>query len=564
MLRLCNKDLNAADGVLTKSYSKLSPDRLMCMALYYQLRTRLAKESSEKRNNVLTGALVFYLADIKFREYYGGSPKKGKNGLLSWLSSSGSEFYYFVKDILEITKLNKFSYDERIFYFHQFYEYMTQEYPEEIFGQLTEYERIKEASKDQPLVFRWKNNQLLLADIETARLAIVKKNSDILNYLVHGVPVFNVLLQGLETLLEDYKKESANPENPERLKAIYFIKFVVQCTQLSNPTEDSWRAILGAVLTILLELKDEYDWYYMDPNRSALFRALLKLINQTSLDNITKDDRIKWLRAVNEHVIFFSKCETYDSILKKIFVNSAHQKQEVENLKVVINQKKEKIEQRLSDLNQPPSPSWGSWFAQKGATYGSQLVAMPFVFPASKMVISGISTLAKTAGSVVFGPTGTVVMSGLGFLIGEGLLDSASAALCAWVLAKIGDKVSNATNDLIVMSFEATPKGMEDMRKKLKPIDDIVFVNMVNTMLEMYPIKDEKGKEYLTVADKERMRKLLGLKEEEKLKPLPTSLSEIETKEKIRELGYAVRDLRPKEESESEEEEYQSDLKVSI
>lgn len=156
--------------------------------------------------------------------------------------------------------------------------------------------------------------------------------------------------------------------------------------------------------------------------------------------------------------------------------------------------------------------STGMYYATTSA-FGS------FIFSVSRSLIA--NTL-KIGGCVVTGSVGTALFSlsgvgtillatGLTRLLKQGLVEAISASLCVWLLDKIGSTVASTTLAIADFSYSTTPEGFMDMRKKLKPDDDIAFVHFVNTLLELPQVKEE---------EKNQIRFVLGLKENEKCRPL--------------------------------------------
>jgi hypothetical protein len=185
-----------------------------------------------------------------------------------------------------------------------------------------------------------------------------------------------------------------------------------------------------------------------------------------------------------------------------------------------------------------------SWAISKTTSYGVFYVAGPTVIrAATEMVVEAIniSLLLKVPVALFSGVGGALLMTDLGRLITTNAISAVSAGLFAWVLAKMGDKVGDATAAVVTYPFSITPKGLEEMRMKLKPDDDLDFVRMVNTILKL----DMNHK--IPPEDKAHIRNALGLNQDEFLQPLKSSLlkkeEDKEMQAEIRINGFACRTL---------------------
>ncbi|VVC77296.1 hypothetical protein AQUSIP_26230 [Aquicella siphonis] len=510
----CLKDLRAIAEHLKKSYQGTNPHRLSFIALYDQLVEQTAKGTHLPENiiNILIGALVFEMAYIKYDEYHGASPKKN----VGWIWSSGSELYTLIKEKLHINKKdNKLSYEERLFYLNEFYKYIDKVYPDSALQELKQHKKLTDNRK----TLVWPTKAVLSEQIHKSLEPVLKKNSDNLYNLVHGVPLLNALLKNLKKLEDEYSANSSNPKNPKRLETVNFIKFILQSYHGTDPSAISWHACVGAVLVALLRIENEYKVF--SPTRSALFRECLQALNQESMKKITIDDKIKWLRSLSAHLVSVSdNPEHYAAILKQVCADTKNQKLDTAVLSEQIKKFQARIESYLVELEAAKkAPSNTRYAISTGTSYFVQYAAGPVAIQAAKnTIIGGLSIggffAAGPVGSAIFGAAGALLMSGLGRLVTEGIVNAATANLFAWVLGRIGDSVGDATATVVTYPFSATPKGLTDMRMKLKPEDDQAFVRMVNTLLELDTVSDN---------DKLHMRKVLGLEEGEKLLPLKHS-----------------------------------------
>jgi hypothetical protein len=525
------RELTAFAEELRKSYTDSNPKRHSFIALYDQLVAQTTHSTDLPQNimNVLIGALVFEMSDIKFGEYGGKSPKYQ----VGWVYSSGSKLYTTIKAKLNISPSNKFGYDERLFYLHEFAKYVDKVYPDEGIQELK--------SRMKSMTPTWRNKKELKDNIRKALVPVLKENDERLYSLVHGVPVLNALLKNLQKLEDEYNKDSRNATNPKRLATIHFIKFVIQTYQGMNPNQISWHACVGAVIFALIQVEHEYK--VLSPTRSALFRAALKAINAESLDKIAIDDKIKCLRALSAHVTTVRDNPVYfkDSV-NSVVNNDTKQKLEFAAVDKEINFIQTKIEQYLIQLDEiKKAPSNTQYAVSTGVSYSIQYALGPVALQVAKnAVIGGLGIggffAAGPVGSALFSAAGALVFSGVGRLVTTGILNALTANIFVWLLEKMGDSIGNATATVVTYPFAATPKGFEEMRAKLKPEDDIAFVNMVNTLLEL---------ESVSASDKEHIRNVLGIDKDAKLKPLKTSIpqsqAEIDRQNALLVDGYVAR-----------------------
>lgn len=524
------RELTALAEELKKSYKGSNPKRHSFIALYDQLVAQTTRSTDLPPNimNVLIGALVFELSDIKFGEYKGGSPKKS----VGWFYSTGSDLYTTIKSKLNITHANKFGYDERLFYLHEFSKYVDKVYPEEGVQELKS--RMKGTS---PV---WRNKKELKDNIKKALAPVLKQNDERLYSLVHGVPVLNALLKNLQKLEEEYTSDSRNAKNPKRLATINFIKFVIQTYEGMNPNQISWHACVGAVIFALIQVEHEYK--VLSPKRSALFRNALKAINADGLDKIAIDDKIKCLRALSAHVTTVRDNPDYfKSSLEQVIQQNTKQKLEYAVVDKEISGIQSKIEQYLLQLDEiKKAPTNTQYAVSTGVSYSIQYAFGPIALQVAKNVVVGGLGIggffaAGPVGSAVFSAAGALLFSGVGRLVTMGIMNAVTANIFVWLLEKMGDSIGNATATVVTYPFSASPKGFEEMRAKLKPEDDIAFVNMVNTLLEL---------DSISAADKEHIRNVLGIDKDAKLQPLsssiPHSAAEIEKQHELMREGYVV------------------------
>ncbi|GEM_PF-2666683 len=505
----CLKDLRAIADELRK-YSDTNSKRLSFIALYDQLVGQTAETTMIPENiiNVLVGALVFEMADIKFGEYNGKSPKKRTSWFL-W--TVGSDLYTLIKSKLNITKENRFGYDERLFYINEYFKYMEKVYPEDGIEELKQHKKLKDNHKSPS----WKTKKELTDHIHTRVNTVLQRNDDVLYALVHGVPILNALLKNLQKLEDEYCQNSSNPKNPKRLETINFIKFVIKSYDGINPEAVSWHACVGVVIIALMRIEKEYR--ILSPARSTLFKEALHAINQTSLESISIDDRIKCTRSLSAHLTTISENKKYyEATLHKVIEASPNQKLTTDKLDEQMKQFQSRIDRYLFEMDEEKkNPSKTRYAISTGTSYFVQYLGGPVGVKIGKQaLLGGLSIGAYLLGGplvAVFGVGGKLLFSGLGGLVAEGILDSWSASLFAWLLEKTGNRVGDATAAVITYPFSATPKGIEEMRMKLKPEDDLVFVNMVNTMLEV---------DLISESDKEKMRNVLGIEKDARLQPL--------------------------------------------
>lgn len=527
------RELRALAEEMRKSYTDSNPKRLSFIALYDQLIGQTTHTTDLPQNimNVLVGALVFEMSDIKYGEYNGSSPQYRPG----YFYSTGSKLYSFIKSKLNISPSNKFGYDERLFYMHEFAKYVDKVYPD---GAVQDLKPLMKSGTPT-----WRSKKDLKDNIKKALAPVLKENNERLYSLVHGVPVLNALLKNLQKLEDEYNKDSKNAKNPKRVATINFIKFVIQTYQGMNPNQISWHACVGAVIFALIQVEHEYK--VLSPTRSALFRAALKAINAESLDKIAIDDKIKCLRALSAHVTTVRDNPDYfkDS-LDNVIKNTTQQKLEFAAVDKEISGIQSKIEQYLLQLDEiKKAPSNTQYAVSTGVSYSIQYALGPVALQVAKnAVIGGLGIggffAAGPVGSAVFSAAGALLVSGVGRLVTTGILTALTANVFVWLLEKMGDSIGNATASVVTYPFSASPKGFEEMRAKLKPEDDIAFVNMVNTLLEI---------DTVSTSDKEHIRNVMGIEKDALLRPLQTSLpksaADVEHQNALLREGYVVKRL---------------------
>lgn len=590
----CLNDLRAFAEELKKTYTDVNSDRLSFIALYDQLVKQTAMDNTlslEEMNNILRGALVFAMTDIKYREYKGASPKKREG----YFWSSGSDLYTAIRAKLLITKKNKFGYDERISYLNDFYKYIDKIYPEgydldlmsksernpkkiylevtteglryevkgldqKIINQTIPWDKLPlnfprnlpqiMESKDKYLSIilnytskaghtrlqgidelrthnklqsnnikpKWKTKEELRKNVHDTLDPVLKRNTEDLYHLIHGVPVLNALLINVGELEAKYQANSYNPTNPVRLESINCIKFILESYHGMSATDVSWHVISGAVLMALLQINKEYKWFF-SPTRSTLYRESLQALNQGDINKITIDDKIKWLRLLSSHIISTSENgNKYDRVLKQVVANTKNQILDTEKLDKQVKDFQSRVELFITELDEEKkTPSFTTNVIKTGTSFAFQQATGQLVIQTANNLLIG-----ELLGTALFGVAGTFFMSSFVRLITQGAITTATAGLFSWLLGKIGDSVGTVTATVVTYPFSAAPKGLEEMRARLKPVDDIAFVRMVNTLLELDIIPDD---------DKKHIRNFMGLEENEKLQPLKTSIMNEEEKQ---------------------------------
>lgn len=288
---------------------------------------------------------------------------------------------------------------------NEFYKYIDKVYTDE---NVTE---LKAKCKYSPT---WKTKQELKDNIRAVQAPVLKKNSDTLYYLVHGVPVLNALLKNLQGLEAEYSQDSKNPKNPKRVATINFIKFIIQTYKDANPNSISWHACVGAAIFALIQVDHEYKVF--SAKRSALFRNCLRALNADSLDKISIDDKIKCLRALSGHLtVVTDNPAFYSASLEQVIASSGTQKLEKKQLDKEIKEYQAKIDHYLTQLDaQKIAPSNTAYAASTGISYGVQYVAGPAALAIAKnAIIGGLGV----GGFFAAGPIGSALFAGAGQLV---------------------------------------------------------------------------------------------------------------------------------------------------
>ncbi len=490
---------------LTETYIGKSAKRFSFIVLCAQL-TKLTKQwdhGLDDETNNLMGSAAFLLTDIKYDEYHGKSPKRIEGRF--W--STGSDLYTKTKIKLAITKEAKFGIEQRLYYLHQLDINIKKYYTDEHFKELQNAELLRLKKRK----LHWTSKEKLLAQINKVIKLTMKNMSDILYSLVHGVPALSALLHNLQNMDGEYQSTSRNPNNPVRIEALFFVKFILQCYQTLHTDLFSWHTYSGVPLIVALAVKKEYRVF--SPERSAMYRATMKALNQTKLEDIHIDDQIKWLQCLYAYLIAVTNNKkNYDSIIQEVVKSTQESKHKIdkENLEKLVSRYIDKISKCLEQLNtEKITPSTMYTVISQVTNYTVQHLAAPIAVQATKLiVIGGMAVggyiMGGPIGSAVFGATGTVLISGLSRLVTEQRMNRVAAGIVGWLLERAGSAIGNATATVVIQIFSVTPQSMDELRKMLKPEDDVVFVQMINTLLE----RDE-----LSVSDKQHVRNVLGLDE---------------------------------------------------
>lgn len=462
---------------------------------FYKRLTEATKFDSDhkKISKILMGALVYELEYIKQVEYRGRSPEKNKS-LIGKLTGKGSSLYTSIKELLGISPENYLNDDQRLIYLNKFYWYMKKNMKED-----TEF----------------------LKNIK-ARLANVKEREmKRIGVLAEGTPALNVLQKNIANLSQEYEEAATFRwyRNPKRFKSLKFIDFINQtCDELyhegsfgknanSFPVDfaylQSCNVRVGAILFVLLSINDEYKSYkFLSPERSKLFKECLTAINVKSLQKISREKRIEWLRALSTHINILKLNKlAYRELAEKWEKAGIDVEKFLTKIEAYINQQEVK----------KAKPTWSRTIANYLVRCGIGLAAAQYtadlVLPAiSTTVIGGLS---GPIGMVVYLTGGTLLMTQLGRLVGDNLVPQGVSYLFAWLLDKVGATITNATADAATITVSITKEGLNALRgyPTLKPEDKEFIQDWIDTLLEL-------PNDIMPEMEKDQIRYVLGVKEE--------------------------------------------------
>lgn len=514
-------------------YQGKNPQRISFSALYSNLTIILNDETLplEKVMNILMGALVYELTLIKHQEYKGKSPKF----LKGYVFNSGSRTYTDIKEALRITALNKMGYDERLFYLNEFYKYIQYESDEKDFAQLSMHPKIK-----HQIPLAWENKEQLCVQIKTAMQSVYTHNQDYIHRLIYGIPLLSGLLKNLAAIDEQHAAQSSDPNNKQRVFTKRMFGFIAESSQKKCPIPLTEDVCCGAILMTLLEIETAYSrtsWFGWGPTHSTMYNLCLKALNQPKLDNIPLEVRCRWLNALYDYLNpILSDQATNVRIATAVCSQLPNAQTEATTLCGEMIKFRKTVHTYWSDLEQQRGlPSHTSSMISSGTGYLFGYVASQ---AAQSLIIGGLGAggllLAGPAGQYIFSGTGKLLWTGLGQLVSETALEVAAASMIAWCLARIGYTLGSVAANALLENFTATPDGLIKLLKNLPAKDQIVFVQFVNTLLEIDLVTEE---------EKASIRKVIGLSESEMM-PYPEqpdlSAQEIRRQELLLRYGDAA------------------------
>lgn len=425
----------------------------------------------KKVSQILMGALVYELEFIKEVEYSGRSPEKNKS-LIGKLTGKGSSLYTSIKQVLNITPENYLNDDQRLIYLNKFYWYVK-----------------NNMSENTDLTKNIKERLKRVKEREMKRIGI----------LAEGMPALNVLQKNIAKLFQEYEEAASFRwyRNAKRFKSLKLIDFINKTAdelyhsanlhkELGTLPKDfaylqSCNARAGAILFVLLSIDAEYKSYkFLSPERSKLFKECLTALNVKSLRKISREKRIELLRALSTHInILKINKSVYRHLSEKWSKEGVNIEDFLTEIERFINQQEVKKN----------APTWTKTIANYLVRCGIGLAAAQYtadiVLPAiSTTVIGGLS---GPIGMAVYLAGGTLLVTQLGRLVSDDLVSNGASYLFAWILDKVGTKITDVTADAATITVAITREGLNALRghPALKPEDKEFIEDWIDTLLEL-------------------------------------------------------------------------------
>lgn len=464
--------------LLKQFYKGRNQQRLSFLEIFKSISNDIFRKDS-RRIDVLVGMLIFEMEIIRLKEYKGFSPAKRK----AWFEK-GSDFYTDIKKILSISKQKQIRDDERFILVLAFFKYL------ETCGCF-----------EKKMIPCWKSLENLLKDIISVLNVLKDRENRRISLMTYGPPNLEILRSKILELLSLNSSRSLLP----------FIKLISETCEKIYPDEklkdhnhdfsddllylQSCNAQLGLILFVLMNIHEEYKYYkkIWSPEHSRVYKKCLEALNAKQLEDIEQDKTVIWLRALLTHL---------DHIKQNPELYQTQFKDAYEKRFSLIQAYEKDIERFLiKEENKKRAPSRPVYYLIKATNFATQY-GLSFLFTqATKewaLQSIGSSLLLETGpiGLVIYGATGTIVMTQLGRLIG-GQLPAAVGCMYAWVLDKVGHAVAKRTVDAATYAFSVSQQGLEALlnHPDLDEEDKGLMKDFINSLLkapnEVIPIEDK-------------------------------------------------------------------------
>lgn len=509
---------------LRESYLKFNSKRLYFITLLEHITINVSSLHPNKIFKILMGVAIFELEAI-YNEYV------YYNKYLGW-SPEHSKMVQLIQGKLKVSKDNPLTNDVRIYYLNKFYQYVKKNISDEDILQLNKLDK-------NPV---WKNKEGLVAHIHHLLTNLVNRDAKRIDQLIYATPELIALRKGTKNLPAQYKAARQNRwtsfQNAEREPLLKLITMIdhsfyhfypaFESERIKRLQECESKARRGLILFALLDIDSTYHYKWLNSpkgnfifNGSDLYKESLNILNLNSLDQLSHEERVNLLSALLDHIHDIQNDREYYQAKKIKWKSEGYSDLDMElyNLRIKIDKlKKKEGEQNLKPSTTAFVVSKGTNYAtQYGLTYLAKRTAVTTLVPLIATGISGpLAGVAIYAGSAL-------LMTGLGQLITEGVLTSATAQIYAWILERIGGSVATKAADYVTYKFFATKEGLHELRGKLSREDEKAFRKWVNTLLEL-------PEDIFSETKKQQIRNVLGLDKGSKLHALQDKMTVNESK----------------------------------
>lgn len=504
---------------LEKEYKNTNPQRLSFLTLLKTVIDATAVSQDSIATKVILGALILEMGLIEDESYF--APR--------------ATMYALLKKSLNITKDNQLGDDERLIYTHALYDHINK-----LFSDNT----IQFMREKQP-VFIWKNKDSLLQCIHDRMKAIRKRDTDRIDRLVHARPGVEALRDGTKKLAREYQKMARAQQGSwffkrdvRRDELTNFIDLVDKSCDVfyqqnipADASEQFRRKLIndecetrrGLLLFALLQISKQYKmlspeggWF---TSGSQLFKETLQILNVDHLEDISPEEKTDLLKALQTHLNLMrenpAEWKAFLDIAAKCGIIPLNTDKEL-YLDKIQYYKVEQDKQKYDPQGRSGIASTAVGYAtQSTTTYALSTGAGSYVVKgmvgAAAMSLGGVPAVAVYAG-------GTLLISGLSSLVGERIVTAVTTNLYEWLLDKVGASVGSVAAGIVNLSNDVSNETIYALRMKLKPEDEKLFCDWVNTLLEL-PLDIVSEKEKICI------RKVLGLDPECMLLPLHEEIS---------------------------------------
>lgn len=468
-----------------------------------QMEEEVIDANNIRLDELKAGFLIFMEEDIRRKEYKDASPKRKKGRFYS----TGSELSEAIEEVLVINEENELRDEDRFIYLSDLYHHVQDNFDDDI---------------NHPL---WQRKQNLLDDICLAMLKVKKRDEERIKLLTHGIPKLNMLIKYLREINDAYRKAASARmftflNSTNRLDLLDFSELIGEAcldTLTIENYDETCNVIIGLVLLGIMRIEADYNYLFSPKggyltNGSELWKSFMELLH---VDELSYDDRIKYLRALSNNVANILGPDMEENRLKWIANIAANQSgpsdpKRIEHMMKKLKYHQEKIDAYINQLQiKKKQPCVAVRCISKGisftAQWGISYVAAASVAPLVGGIAAGV--LGGPVGVVVYTAAGTIVMSKL-----SGIIPGPVSWAYGWVLHKIGNAIGEGTVKAANYTFSVGKNGLRKLlgHPAIKKEDREFLQRYIDAILQA-PSS--------VVSDKEKaqLRLVLGIEEEAEL-----------------------------------------------